>query len=1226
MMSTHLQPLDKQHRNKLEATVKKARDVAEEAARAACRQLGVGQARPDAHLTDEEKDQRRRLRIHGRQLGDERDPKKETQQVDRLVEEIAYEHWHRMLFARFLAENDLLMYPDPDDPVAVSIEDCNELAADEGAKNGWELAARFAAKMLPQIFRVDSPVFALTLPPEKQQQLERLLAELPDEVFTASDSLGWVYQFWQAEAKKRINESEVKIGARELPAVTQLFTEPYMVSFLLDNSLGAWWAARRLTDEDFRTAKSEQELRDKAALPGVPLDYLRFVWVDPADDAQSAKKSSGSLPFGEPPRTSGDSNMSGKALAAGLPPSTLTSDPPAASAVGSQSASDVPQWRPAAGTFNAWPESLSELKTLDPCCGSGHFLVAALLMLAPMRMEREGLSASEAVDRVLSENLHGLEIDQRCVELAAFALALAAWRFPEGGGYRVLPDLNVACCGLSLSVSKEEWTKLAGDNNQLRIALDWMYDEFQDAPVLGSLLNPAKSMATKVINWDELSPLLLEVLANEGVQDTKEAAVVAFGLAKAAFLLSREYHLVITNVPYKKSAEMIAAASDYFDDKFKESKLALETVFLERCLDFNSSGGVSCLVMPQNWLFLTSYKKLRNKLLKSNEWNFVARLGSKSFSTPMWDFNVQLLTITKSLGVSLESSIMSGVDVSKPKSTSEKATSLKQQQIIQIAQSKQLSNPDARITFNQSGVQDLLSSFAEDSSGCLTSDGERFYRHFFEVSVSDEWELLQTTVRESKTYDGRDTVILWQQGRGDLFRLAESVKHLNHAAQNWRRGQDVWGKKGVAISSMSGLAATLYDGFHFDNNTAAIVPKTAENLPALWCYCASGEFHDEVRQIDQALKVTNATLVKVPFDLAHWQQVASEKYPHGLPEPYSDDPRQWLFHGHPASSDHALQVAVARLLGYRWPAELDEEMELATDARAWVERSSQLTDLADDDGIVCLPAVGSEQPAEGRLQNLLHRAYEDGRAQEQVFREKLDAADENDPVTVDLWRRGWQPSLPATFNDWLASLLEDADHAGKTLDSWLHEKFFTQHCKRFNNRPFIWHVWDGLKDGFSVLINYHKLDNRLLKTLIYTYLNDWITRQKKDKDAGVDGSEEKLAAAEWLKQRLELILHGEAPHDIFVRWKPLEEQPIGWNPDLNDGVRLNIRPWLTVGDVKKRGAGLFRDKPTIHWKKDRGKDVESAPWYHLGPEYGGKEGDRINDHHLTLAEKEGASS
>ena len=127
-------------------------------------------------------------------------------------------------------------------------------------------------------------------------------------------------------------------------------------------------------------------------------------------------------------------------------------------------------------------------------------------MLTPMRMELEGLSATEAVDRVLSENLHGLEIDQRCVELAAFALALAAWRFPSGdaaGGYRVLPDLNVACCGLSVSVAKEEWKELARGNNQLKIALDWMYDEFKDAPVLGSLLNPErKSIASESVEWE----------------------------------------------------------------------------------------------------------------------------------------------------------------------------------------------------------------------------------------------------------------------------------------------------------------------------------------------------------------------------------------------------------------------------------------------------------------------------------------------------------------------------------------------------------------------------------------------------------------------------------------------------------------------------------------------------------------------------------------------------
>ena len=226
------------------------------------------------------------------------------------------------------------MYPDPDQPVAVTLEDCEDLAEEEGAKNGWELAARYAAKMLPQIFRVDSPVFSLALPTENQQQLEKILSDLPAEVFTASDSLGWVYQFWQGKRKDEVNASEVKIGARELPAVTQLFTEPYMVSFLLDNSLGAWWAARRLSAEDFRTASSEQELRGKAALPSLPLEYLRFVRTPSGNEGE------------------GEENIG--------------------------------PWTPAAGKFDAWPESLSELKTLDPCCGS------CLLYTSPSPRDQRG--------------------------------------------------------------------------------------------------------------------------------------------------------------------------------------------------------------------------------------------------------------------------------------------------------------------------------------------------------------------------------------------------------------------------------------------------------------------------------------------------------------------------------------------------------------------------------------------------------------------------------------------------------------------------------------------------------------------------------------------------------------------------------------------------------------------------------------------------------------------
>ena len=109
------------------------------------------------------------------------------------------------------------------------------------------------------------------------------------------------------------------------------------------------------------------------------------------------------------------------------------------------------------------------------------------------------------------------------------------------------------------------------------------------------------------------------------------------------------------------------------------------------------------------------------------------------------------------------------------------------------------------------------------------------------------------------------------------------------------------------------------------------------------------------------------------------------------------------------------------------------------------------------------------------------------------------------------------------------------------------------------------------------------------------------------------------AKAEALKTQLEAILEGEPPYDIFVRWKPLHQQSLGWDPDINDGVRMNIRPFVEAGVLR-----IPRAKLGIKWEADRGKDVASAPWYKLGPIVGEPEGTRINDHHTTLAEKRAA--
>src|SRR5262245_13748869 len=138
-------------RRQLENVCVQARELAEAAARSALQKRAVDATEPFTHFTDADRELRTRLRARGRQVGDIRHANK-TQAIDQLTQELAYEYWHRMLFARFLAENNLLMHPDG---VAVSLEECEELATHEGAPNGFILAARYASRMLPQVFRAD---------------------------------------------------------------------------------------------------------------------------------------------------------------------------------------------------------------------------------------------------------------------------------------------------------------------------------------------------------------------------------------------------------------------------------------------------------------------------------------------------------------------------------------------------------------------------------------------------------------------------------------------------------------------------------------------------------------------------------------------------------------------------------------------------------------------------------------------------------------------------------------------------------------------------------------------------------------------------------------------------------------------------------------------------------------------------------------------------------------
>jgi hypothetical protein len=1028
--------------------------------------LGVFSERRPEHLDASRAALRNGLRAKWRQLGGDR---------DLLVAECAYEQWHRLLFARFLAENNLLLHPQH--KAAVTLADCDDLAAELGEPDGWSVAARFAAEILPGIFRINDPCVLLRLAPEGRYELERVLADLPDEVFAADDSLGWVYQFWQKDKKDEVNASERKIGGAGLGPVTQLFTENYMVRFLLENSLGAWWTTKH---------------PDSALVSG--FEYLRV------DD----------------------------------------------------------NGKPAVGSFEGWPERVADVTVMDPCCGSGHFLVEAFSMLWQMRAEEEELHPIDAQDAVLRENLFGLELDPRCVQIAMFAVALQAWK--SAGKWRQLPVPNIVCSGIPVKASAEEWVELAQGDVRLENALRRLHGFFREADTLGSLIDPKvtsgitgfahQQISLEDAEWEEVAPLLAKAASEErGNYAITVLECDAAEVASAAKLLSSRYTLVVTNVPYLESRSQSLILREYLTRHFNTARYDLAAAFVLRCLDLANPGGGVATVSPQNLLLLKSYDRFRRRLIEQMTWLTVCWLGAGAFGGISGEV-VNVALSLYSVAVPEKNHVIRGLDLSRLAFT-DKAVGMREGSLLSVSQAVVSHMPDSRFSFVESVGNDLLEEYAYGLAGIMTGDSPRFVRYFWEVMpVGIAWQYFQSTVARGQAYGGRESVIFWDNGEGgDFFRFHRENRDRLHDTH--RRGSLAWGRKGIAVRSIGALPATLYTGERFDNNVAVLLPKREEFLPALWAYVSSPEYAENVRLLDRKMNVTNATLVKVPFDYGRWREVARQMG--SLPEPWSDDPTQWLFDGNLEVTSSPLQVAVARLLGYRWPEQSD---------------SDSLGELSDADGIVCLPAVAGEQPAGERLQQLLARAF------------------------------GGEWSLAYS-----QELLEKVNSKRKNLAEWLRDEFFKQHCALFSNRPFIWHIWDGQRDGFSALVNYHRLDRKLLEKLTYTYLGqDWVERQRAAVRDEVPGAENRLAAALVLQRKLEGILAGENPYDIYIRWKENYEQPIGWEPDLNDGVRLNIRPFVE--------AGVLRTPFNIHWHKDRGQNPDGT--------------ERLNDVHLSLAEKRAA--
>ncbi len=275
--------------------------------------------------------------------------------------------------------------------------------------------------------------------------------------------------------------------------------------------------------------------------------------------------------------------------------------------------------------------SLEEIKICDPACGSGHMLTYAFDLLYAI-YEEEGYEPAEIPEKILTHNLYGIEIDERAGELAAFALSMKALQYDKrffrrtvSRGEHIEPNICVLENIHFAESELQEYMDFIGRDlftAPLQIALR----QFEEADNFGSLIRPevmdAEGMLAILKTKDVSEQLFLTETHKKVLQ-----------LLKQVDYLSPKYHVVIANPPYMGGKGMNGRLGKWAKDNYPNSKSDLFAMFIERNLELVQLKGAVAMITMQSWMFLSSFEKLRSKLLGQNTILSMAHLGTRAFDS-----------------------------------------------------------------------------------------------------------------------------------------------------------------------------------------------------------------------------------------------------------------------------------------------------------------------------------------------------------------------------------------------------------------------------------------------------------------------------------------------------------------------------------------------------------------------------------------------------------------
>lgn len=579
--------------------------------------------------------------------------------------------------------------------------------------------------------------------------------------------------------------------------------------------------------------------------------------------------------------------------------------------------------------------NLEGLTCLDPCCGSGHILAYMFDVLMQIYLSR-GYRDRDAAISIVEHNLYGLDIDERAAQLAYFAVMMKARQYDQRFLSRGIQPHVYAIeesNGLSTwkAFSGSDFGQLTLDQTYIAQA-DELIDLFHDAKEYGSILK------VEPTDYDNLQDYLEEIRqkGSENILFAAWSAEMADKMPKLirqAKLLSRKYDVVVTNPPYMGSSGMNAKLSKYVKDNYPDSKSDLFAVFIEQCGAMIKPNGYQAMITQHAWMFLSSYEKLREKILQKMIVN-MAHLGPRAFE----EIGGEVVQTTSFVLRNEFSNGYQGEYCRLIEPTTQKG----KEDMFLSAQNRYVSKQEnfakipgspvaywaSKLLIDDFKIGKSLGELSKPRQGMATTNNNRFLRQWFEVNIERigfglesendtldgyKWFPYNKGGEFRKWYGNNDYIVKFSNKGAEVCNYIDSHSKVNHTGRIINR--DKYFKPSVSWSKVSsGKIAFRYKnkGFIFDvAGTSIFAPS--DKLKQLIGLLNSNTCTEILKCLSPTLNFEVGHISNIPILLFDKSQVISlvEKNISISKDDWDSFETSWDFTNHPLLKDRVATLANA---------------------------------------------------------------------------------------------------------------------------------------------------------------------------------------------------------------------------------------------------------------------------------------------------------------------------